>query len=571
LNDNLQEFPQAIENEPSNNRKSQVQVLNESYFDILLYKPTLKEIRNKNVFNRIELNTELRIIKIKKENFIISDIFLYQEFYKKIKKKKSKTNLNPISNHEISIQSPDIILSHEREKFSSISQINTKLSQIKFKDKSNEDSINSNLNLQLRPNLKIKQITDLKTELNTVEIQRGLENIISGKQAEVPIFERFINCDNKLPRGFSESFNSPIIILIGEDECEWHLPIIFTLRELYREIMERFPLITFRESQSFETNIEDFVDSLEPHSLEHFTFQNKIEFIDARKRYYPIKEFIEIVKERLKSGFLQQFGILIIAIKSRDLQKLKNSLNIFRGLKIFSCKPNDERYENFCSKIFGMNISKDFFNNLERYEYYLKSTFKNFSVFVKMGKNSSDKYQYSLKVATFVYLLNDYYSREKQEKKKIINNIENLIDFIKKIQEKKIIEVEKALKDNSSSNESIIPDIIYKINNDKIIYIEIETLIGTLEPLKKIDKTIEKYEKISENINYSIWIVLKPISAILHYEELKLREKIYKHLYSDKKIKFKVLTLSISKNKFKWNLINLDKFLSEWNVKQFTK
>ena len=94
---------------------------------------------------------------------------------------------------------------------------------------------------------------------------------------------------------------------------------------------------------------------------------------------------------------------------------------------------------------------------------------------------------------------------------------------------------------------------------------EIETLIGTFEPLKKIDETIEKYKEI--NIpNATIWIVLKPVSAMIHYEELKARKKAYKILYHDKIIDFKVLTCFTSKGKFKWDLVNIDEFLRDKNV-----
>ena len=104
---------------------------------------------------------------------------------------------------------------------------------------------------------------------------------------------------------------------------------------------------------------------------------------------------------------------------------------------------------------------------------------------------------------------------------------------------------------------TIIPDLTYSPEGREI-FIEIETLIGTLEPMKKIDETVEKYK---DHLEANIWIVLKPVSALLHYEELKARKKAYKLLYEDKKIEFKVLTLLASKDKFKWELMKLDNFL----------
>ncbi len=87
---------------------------------------------------------------------------------------------------------------------------------------------------------------------------------------------------------------------------------------------------------------------------------------------------------------------------------------------------------------------------------------------------------------------------------------------------------------------------------------EIETLVGTFEPMKKIDETVEKYKEVPEAT--TIWVILKPISAILHYEELKSRKKAYKILYDDKEIEFKVLSLITSEKRFKWDLVDLDKF-----------
>jgi len=121
--------------------------------------------------------------------------------------------------------------------------------------------------------------------------------------------------------------------------------------------------------------------------------------------------------------------------------------------------------------------------------------------------------------------------------------------------DKKEIEIETEI---LVQNKKIIPDLIYKPEG-KEIYIEVETLIGTIEPLKKIDETIEKYKDLSA---YQIWVVLRPVSALLHYEELKAREKVYKIIYSDKEIKFKVLTLQVANKRFRWNLVDLDEFIN---------
>ncbi|WP_457635994.1 hypothetical protein [Persephonella sp.] len=416
-------------------------------------------------------------------------------------------------------------------------------------------------NLELENKNLLKQNLDLGTELITTDIQSGVETLASSRgQNQLPIFEELINCDKRLPRSFSESFNSPFVVLIGEDKYNWHVPIIYSLKELFREITDKHPKITFRKPELFEEGIEEIVDSLDPHSLDQFTFEYKLEFLDARKMYFPVDEFVKTVRGRLESGFLQQFGILVIAVKPKNLDKAKNALK-FEGLRVYTCLPDDTKYETFCSKILGVSPLDEFFGNLKKYERYLDYTHRKFSIFVRRSTDASDKIQYPLKVATFVYLLNDLIKR----KKRIINNFEELCEFINEIllEDKIKVETPKLIKTPKLEEKEVIPDLIYSKEGEEI-YVEIETLIGTFEPLKKIDETVEKYEGVN---NATIWIILKPVSAVIHYEELKARKNAYKILYKSKTIDFKVLTLLTSKDKFKWDLVNIDEFMRRKDVK----
>jgi hypothetical protein len=431
-----------------------------------------------------------------------------------------------------------------------VDQLSTSLStELKSMQKPIIETLTFDVNL-----LSSREISKLSTELNTqlvtTEILSGVESL-EYYEKQLPKFEELINCNGRFPRGFGESLNSPFIVLIGENEKEWHLPITYALKELFHEITERYPRITFRESE-LELDIEGIVDSLDLHSLEQFAFEHKIEFLDARKRPRSVNNFARMVRGRLKSGFLQQFGILIIAVKPDDLEKAKDSLKA-EGLRVYICKPKDDDYEMFCAKIFGLNSPHEFFNGLKEYEKDLERTVRNFSIFVKRDVEAADKYQYPLKVATFVYLLNDLRDR----RKKIIKNFDELCQFAKEVLDKKEIEIETEI---LVQNKKIIPDLIYKPEG-KEIYIEIETLIGTLEPLKKIDETIEKYND-KDLPAHQIWVVLRPVSALLHYEELKAREKAYKIIYSNKEIKFKVLTLQVANRRFRWNLVDLDEFIN---------
>ncbi|KAA0012289.1 MAG: hypothetical protein FE041_03765, partial [Thermoplasmata archaeon] len=501
------------------------------YFELPIYDISLEQASLSTRFE--SLNTEVKEVTIKRTISPLFDTPLNRQIIKPTQ--TPATGLIQVSIPKETPKIADINLSAPKiEQLSSF--LNTDIAKTIQTDKTKIESPVS-FDLELESKTLLKQSSELDTELVTTNIESGIETLASSEeQTQLPIFEEFINCDKRFPRSFSESFNSPFVVLIGEDEHEWHIPIIYALKELFCEITDKHPRITFREPELFEEGIEEIVDSLDPHSLDQFTFEYKIEFLDARKMHLAVDEFVKMVRGRLKSGFLQQFGVLVIAVKPKDLDKAKNALK-FEGLRVYTCLPDDAKYEIFCSKILGVSTLDKFFANLRKYERYLDYTHRRFSIFVKRGTDASDKLQYPLKVAIFVYLVNDLRNR----KKKIINNFEELCEFVNEILEREI-KVEAQTKENDKVK--VIPDLVYSPEGEEI-YVEIETLIGTLEPLKKIDETVEKYKGVSKT--KTIWIVLKPVSAMIHYEELKARKKAYKILYNDKKIDFKVLTLLTSK------------------------
>lgn len=516
--------------------------IEQQYIELPVYDISFEQISLPTKFKL--LSTEVKEIALKQITSPSSDAFLSQHIIKHYQ--IPSTDLIEVYVPKETPKVADIKLLTAKVDLFPIS-FNTNVMKSIEVNKTKTESPVSSFDLELESKTLLKQNSDLNTELTTTNIESGIETLASSEgQTQLPVFEEFINCDKRFPRSFSESFNSPFVVLIGEDEKEWHIPIIYALKELFREITDKHPRVTFRRPELFEEGIEETVDSLDPHSLEQFTFEYKIEFLDARKMHLAVDEFVKMVKGRLESGFLQQFGVLVIAVKPKDLDKAKNALK-FEGLRVYSCLPEDTKYEIFCSKILGVSSLNEFFVNLRIYERYLDYTHRRFSIFVKRGADATDKLQYPLKVATFVYLLNDLRNR----RKRMINNFEELCKFANEILENEI-KIETPILEGK-----VIPDLIYSPEG-KEIYVEIETLVGTLEPLKKVDETIEKYKDMP---NATIWVVLKPVSAMIHYEELKERKKAYKILYDDKKIEFKVLTLLTSKDRFKWNLVNFDKFV----------
>jgi len=523
----------------------------QQYFELSIYDVSFEHTSLPTEFGA--LNTAVKEVAIKQTTSPLFSTPLTKQIIKPAQTPATGLIQVPVPKEALKIA--DIKLSAAKiEQLSPL--LNTDIAKGIQIDKTKIESPVSSFDLELESKTLLKQNSDLDTELVTTNIESGIETLASSEgRTHLPVFEEFINCDKRFPRSFSESFNSPFVVLIGEDEKEWHIPIIYALKELFCEITDKHPRVTFREPELFEEGIEEIVDSLDPHSLDQFTFEYKIEFLDARKMRLAVDEFVKMVRGRLESGFLQQFGVLVIAVKpsKKDLDKAKKALK-FEGLRVYTCLPDDKKYEIFCSKILGVSSLDKFFANLRNYERHLDYTHRSFSIFVKRGADATDKLQYPLKVATFVYLLNDLRNR----RKRIINNFEELCEFANEILEREI-KVEEQI----SEQVEVIPDLTYSPEG-KEIYVEIETLIGTLEPLKKIDETIEKYKDVP---NATIWIVLKPVSAMIHYEGLKTREKAYQILYNEKKIEFKVLTLLMSKNKFKWDLVNFDEFVRGKNAK----
>lgn len=499
------------------------------------------------------LNTKIRKILPEQVKVPPSDLSLYKhvevggaESFSTNVSKVQATREVPAS---IDIHLLDYIDYNIKKELSSI--INTQILSKVEKSTLESTSIMPSFDIRLESRLLSEHARRLNTEIIRNEIETNVESLhpIEG-ETTLPIFEKLIECDKRFPRSFSESLNSPFVLLIGEDQREWHIPIIYVLKELSCEITDRYPRITFREPEVSEEGIEERVDSLDPHSLDQFTFEYKIEFLDARRMRLAIDEFVRIVKGRLNSAFLQQFGVLVIAVKRKDLERAKKALKI-EGIRVYTCKPSDEKYELFCSKILGVSSLGDFFSTLGIYEKCLEKTVKKFSIFVKRGLEATDKHQYPLKVATFVYLLNELRKR----KKKLLKDFNDLCKFVKEVIDNEIKVESEVLREGK-----VVPDLIYSPKNGDEMYIEIETLIGTLEPLKKVDETVEKYKSIPEV--KTIWIVVKPVSGLLHYEELKSRKRAYEVLYESKTVEFKVLTLLAAKDRFKWELVNLEDFVS---------
>lgn len=55
--------------------------------------------------------------------------------------------------------------------------------------------------------------------------------------------------------------------------------------------------------------------------------------------------------------------------------------------------------------------------------------------------------------------------------------------------------------------------------------------------------------------DHELWVVLRPVSALIHYEDLRQHQKLFKLLYGEVPVRFKVLVYGKG-----WRLIDIETF-----------
>lgn len=407
------------------------------------------------------------------------------------------------------------------------------------------------------------QMPRFEMEFAVVELPDSVEKFVSaeaGRMEGEDLLSELLNTRDHLPKGASEALNRPIFVLLGQDMGEWHYPIAYLLSELYKEIKGEKPSPTLRDFGEYSEEAKNVDSTKEIHLMVTFKPWGKIEILDGREvEASKIKSFFEKIRGRLKTAYLQGLGFFLIVVENNKIQDIENFLNKIEGVAKITMLPEIpqsktlKRYDALTYALLGLH-SDDFLKALEKYEELLKKTVKTLSFFVPRGVDETQEHsfrethQYPLKVAVFSYLVD-------LELKKLDEPPvrEEFYKFIADLMKNGKIRIESTIK---IGEREVIPDIIYDGDKERA-YIEIETLVGTEDPLKKIDGTINKYsqgDQLALN-GHELWIVLRPISALIHYEELKHRQKLFKHLYGEVPIKFKVLVHDKG-----WKLINLETF-----------
>ncbi len=339
--------------------------------------------------------------------------------------------------------------------------------------------------------------------------------------------------------------DKPKIISVEQDDFLGAVEYI-CLR-IYREIKGGKPetkIISNVSKEMFKREIESWMKA-----------ENRVFSVEFKKDEELDKDFWESVADRVEELFGQGVGFIVTNEKLLQLLP-KHHIVDFIDIKIPEYLLSDEKLQSkLCS----------FFWGLIDPELLLQETKKNF-----LG-NSKFDYIFEMGRRKFEEKLKDIARREPYNtltKRHRDSNESNMHYQIKVFVVKYIADVLGLKGDNDAPKmanlihtekdlNGFIPDIYVDPNAQRFgnEVFEIKTLFGEGEfSLKKIDETIEKYEKMN-NPPRKVNIVLENLTLLMHLNEIKNKIKIHKN----KEFEVEVWTLDIQNNK----LISLENFIKK--------
>lgn len=392
----------------------------------------------------------------------------------------------------------------------------------------------------------------LSTEVER-ELRLGLDVFacLSGSEVELGLLEEVlgINEDERdrneggVPRSLSAVGNGVIVFVVVErKESEWHLLVAHLVKVLLEEFIGSGVKVFVREAAEEGEEVES-IDGLEKEPLGRLNLRGVVEVFDLRRDPYSSNHVLELVKSRLPVLYTHGPGALIVALSREGVgRKLYESIK-----KVSSCptyflnlaRREGRRLEDLASLLILGSPSKDVgpigkspYHVIRRRTKALKKTVDKLSYFVRRqvsdGKHV-DVVQYGLKVATFSAIIRkaveDRLRELVREGKRVdAHTVYKAISDIKGHLE---VRVEESLRSGSGGS-AVVPDIVFEDEGSRVC-VEVETLTGTGEPMKKIDESIEKYRGLESECS-KVWIVLPPEAAFLHMKELEERLKILETL-----------------------------------------
>jgi len=313
---------------------------------------------------------------------------------------------------------------------------------------------------------------------------------------------------------------------------------------IYREIKggkAEPKIISNASKEIFKREIENWMKA-----------ENRVFSVEFKKDEKLDKDFWESVVDRIEELFGQDIGFIVVNQKILFIPKhhIVDMLEINPNNLLAEKKLQAE----LCSIMWGfinpdllLEETKKNFLGQSKFDYIFEVARKNFERKIKSigepyvsitkrhrGLNESDDMHYPIKVFVVKYIAD-------------ILGLKGIRDVDKM---RDIIHTEETFnRDKFGMDETTYPDIYVDSNAQHFAdeVFEVETLFGEGEySLKKIDETIEKYEKIS-NPPKRVNIVLENLTLLIHLKDIVEKKKIHEKL--NRKFELEFWTLDIQNSK----------------------
>ncbi len=398
-----------------------------------------------------------------------------------------------------------------------------------------------------------------------------------------------------LPRSFGcWGSDVPVFVVVeyggdGGGSSRWFLVFAYLIRELLHEVTQCSRVRVIVRSPPLESSgyEEESLDVATSYSMRPLDLRCRVEVLDYRGESLHYREVLELLRGRLSTLYSHGPGAIVLALTldEEELKEVRRSLtegDFEVPTRVFIISPNEKLRElgevGFMKILLGIkNIKCDSINSCIRtYKEILDHTVNTLSILVKRQVSKEgeqiDYWQYPLKVATYAAIAKDILREKLRGEGMKLEDVEKLsrLELLKLLTEKvgKTINTEKPLE--ISKDKVVIPDLRIK---ERKIAIEVESLVGTGEPMKKIDETIEKYRGLKGEVN-ELWVVVKPLDALLHYRDLVERMKFYNEVNRESnkgelpKVSIKVINYvgSVVGGKYNalmWELTDLREYVSK--------
>ena len=314
---------------------------------------------------------------------------------------------------------------------------------------------------------------------------------------------------------------------------------------IYREIKggkAEPKIISNASKEIFKREIENWMKA-----------ENRVFSVEFKKDEKLDKDFWESVADRIEELFGQDIGFIVVNQKILfipkhhivDLLEIEIPNNLLAEKKLQA---------ELCSIMWGfinpdllLEETKKNFLGQSKFDYIFEVARKNFERKIKSigepyvsitkrhrGLNESDDMHYPIKVFVVKYIADTLGLKG-------IRDVDKMRD---------IIHTEETFnRDKFGMDETTYPDIYVDSNAQHFAdeVFEVETLFGEGEySLKKIDETIEKYEKIS-NPPKRVNIVLENLTLLIHLKDIVEKKKIHEKL--NRKFELEFWTLDIQNSK----------------------